>query len=104
MGKYAVDVASFEGLALPQLAPHCPGVRLHVVDEVGKMELLSPAFFPAVAALLDAAPMVLGTVPVARAGRTIPQVGARAAGGGQGAARGVLGPAALHVCMCMARG
>lgn len=75
MGKYAVDVASFESLALPQLAPGCPGVRLYVIDEVGKMELLSRPFFPAVAALLDAVPLVLGTVPVARAGRPIPQVG-----------------------------
>lgn len=41
----------------------------------GKMELLSPKFFPAVTALLDAAPLVIGTLPVARYGRTIPQVG-----------------------------
>lgn len=62
MGKYAVDVSAFEQLALPQLRP-MPGVQLYVVDEVGKMELFSPAFFPAVQALLDAAPLVLGTLP-----------------------------------------
>lgn len=119
VGKYAVHVQSFEGLALPQLKPR-PGSGgcLYVVDEasaaqccglglgcpalpgplcsfslglqrqkawsdcphmrprtqVGKMELASKAFFPAVTALLDAAPLVLGTVPVARFGRTIPQV------------------------------
>lgn len=113
VGKYTVDLPSFEALALPQLAPQ-PGVLLYVVDEIGglpatltrsysqhracphvwessttavcfmqagvllaaagKMELLSPRFFPAVSALLDAAPVVIGTVPVARYGRSIPQV------------------------------
>ncbi len=73
MGKYAVDVRSFEALALPQLAPSA-GAQLYVVDEVGKMELFSRAFYPAVQALLDEAPLVLGTVPVARQGRAIPQV------------------------------
>ena len=35
VGKYVVDVAAFEALALPQLQPE-PGVRLYVVDEVGQ--------------------------------------------------------------------
>lgn len=74
VGKYFVDVRSFESLALPQLAP-AAGTQLYVIDEVGKMELFSQSFYPAVQALLDAAPLVLGTVPVARQGRTLPQVG-----------------------------
>lgn len=74
VGKYAVDVRSFEALALPQLQPSA-GAQLYVIDEVGKMELFSRAFYPAVQALLDAAPLVLGTVPVARTGRAIAQVG-----------------------------
>ncbi|KAL4437178.1 hypothetical protein ABPG75_004317 [Micractinium tetrahymenae] len=65
VGKYAVDVTSFERLALPELRPQ-QGAQLYCVDEVGKMELLSPAFLPAVTSLLDAAPVVLGTLPVAR--------------------------------------
>lgn len=69
-----MDVRSFEALALPQLQPSA-GAQLYVIDEVGKMELFSQAFYPAVQALLDAAPLVLGTVPVARAGRAIAQVG-----------------------------
>ncbi|KAI7844848.1 hypothetical protein COHA_001502 [Chlorella ohadii] len=73
VGKYAVDVRSFEALALPQLTPSA-GAQLYVIDEVGKMELFSRAFYPAVQALLDEAPLVLGTVPVARQGRAIPQV------------------------------
>lgn len=79
VGKYSVDVRSFESLALPQLAPSA-GTQLYVIDEVGKMELFSRSFYPAVQALLDTAPLVLGTVPVARQGRAIPQVGKRGKG------------------------
>lgn len=134
VGKYVVDVASFESLALPSLAPTAGSTRLVVVDEVGewqqlwsrkaaapacapvmagsrsqssptagsqekskaadalpipcvlpattaiitaagKMELFSAAFYPAVLSVLDAPGLVvLGSVPVARYGRTIPQV------------------------------
>lgn len=35
MGRYRVDVGSFEALALPALAPQ-PGTRLLVIDEVGE--------------------------------------------------------------------
>jgi hypothetical protein len=38
------------------------------------MELFSARFFPAVLQALDAGPLVLGTIPVPRYGRTIPQV------------------------------
>jgi hypothetical protein len=42
---------------------------------VGKMELFSAAFYPAVLAVLDdPCLLVLGTVPVARYGRMIPHV------------------------------
>lgn len=73
VGKYVVNVLCFETLALNQLSPS-ENVLLHVVDEVGKMELLSKNFFPAVVALLDSAPLVLGTIPLARQGRSLPQV------------------------------
>jgi nucleoside-triphosphatase THEP1 len=35
VGKYGVDVASFEALALSALVPH-PGTRLVIIDEVGE--------------------------------------------------------------------
>lgn len=35
VGKYSVDIASFERLALPELQLQ-PGVQLYVVDEVGR--------------------------------------------------------------------
>jgi nucleoside-triphosphatase len=39
------------------------------------MELFSAAFYPAVVAVLDSGVAVLGTLPLPRYGRTIPQVG-----------------------------
>eukprot|EP00878_Enallax_costatus_P006810 GHUV01007138.1.p2 GENE.GHUV01007138.1~~GHUV01007138.1.p2 ORF type:complete len:207 (+),score=74.77 GHUV01007138.1:776-1396(+) len=74
VGKYVVDVSSFEALALPALLP-AAAIRLVVIDEVGKMELFSTKFYPAVQALLDDPRLlVFGSVPVPRCGRTIPQV------------------------------
>lgn len=75
VGKYVVDVPSFESLALPSIQPTPGTTRLVVIDEVGKMELFSAAFYPAVLAVLDTPGLlVFGSVPVARYGRTIPQV------------------------------
>jgi nucleoside-triphosphatase THEP1 len=37
VGKYVVDVASFEALALPAMAPSHPDTRLVVIDEVGEL-------------------------------------------------------------------
>ncbi|KAG2501668.1 hypothetical protein HYH03_000171 [Edaphochlamys debaryana] len=66
VGKYLVNVPSFEALALPTLRK---GQGLVVIDEVGKMELFSRGFFPAVRAVLDApGAVVLGSVPVPRSG------------------------------------
>lgn len=59
-----------QGLAAARMAP----LVLWVVDEVGRMELLCPAFFPAVWALLETpGAVVLGSIPVPRYGRDIPQ-------------------------------
>ena len=44
-----------------------------VVDEVGKMEMMCPSFFPAVCSLLDGPFVVLGSIPVPRYGRDIQQ-------------------------------
>ncbi|KAL2988388.1 hypothetical protein AAZX31_11G084200 [Glycine max] len=47
VGKYKVDVASFESLALLELQVR-EDTDLFIIDEVGKMELFSSSFFPAV--------------------------------------------------------
>lgn len=100
VGAYIVDVPSLEALALPQLAvapvggtrsgagraaaaapattaAAAPLRRLVVIDEVGKMELKSPRFFPAVLAALDSGASgttVFGTVPMPRYGHVVPEV------------------------------
>lgn len=61
VGRYRVRVAALEAVAVPALAPRA-GVRLIVVDEIGKMESLSAAFAEAVRAALDSPVPVLGTI------------------------------------------
>lgn len=45
---------------------------LFIIDEVGKMELFSSAFFPAVMRVLESNIPVLATIPIPRHGRDIP--------------------------------
>jgi nucleoside-triphosphatase len=64
VGRYAVDVAALDAVC-DALEPHA-GVDLVVVDEIGKMECLSPAFVIAARRALSGPVPVLGSV--ARAG------------------------------------
>jgi nucleoside-triphosphatase len=61
VGRYGVDLPTFERIALPALvAPEPDGVV--VVDELGRMELASAAFRDAVSALLDQDVPLVATV------------------------------------------
>ena len=61
VGRYGVDLAAFDRVALPALrTPRTGGVV--VVDELGKMELASAAFRDAVMQLLDRDVAVVVTV------------------------------------------
>lgn len=71
VGKYKVDVASFESLALPELQVG-EDTDLFVIDEVGKMELFSSSFFPAVLRVLESNVPILASVPIPKVGRDIP--------------------------------
>ncbi|KAK9284190.1 hypothetical protein L1049_023359 [Liquidambar formosana] len=73
VGKYRVDVASFESLALPELQVK-EDTDLFVIDEVGKMELYSSSFFPAVLRVLESNIPVLASIPIPKFGRDIPGV------------------------------
>ncbi|CAN6302438.1 unnamed protein product [Urochloa humidicola] len=73
VGKYKVDVASLESLALPELQVK-EETNLFIIDEVGKMELFSSAFFPAVMRVIGSNVPVLATIPIPRNGRDIPGV------------------------------
>ena len=61
VGRYHVQVENLEAVGVPALAAR-PGVRLIVVDEIGRMECLSAPFCDAVRAALDSPVAVLGTV------------------------------------------
>ncbi|KAF3440876.1 hypothetical protein FNV43_RR19162 [Rhamnella rubrinervis] len=73
VGKYKVDIASFESLALPELQVR-EDTNLFVIDEVGKMELYSSSFFPAILKILESNIPVLASVPIPKSGRDIPAV------------------------------
>ena len=65
VGKYGVDLAAFERVALPALAdPGTGGVV--VIDELGKMELASAAFRDAVQRLLGTDCSLVATVHIHR--------------------------------------
>ncbi len=61
VSKYGVDVEALESVGLPALE-EASGARLLVVDEIGKMELLSPRFREAVLRALDAGRPVLASI------------------------------------------
>lgn len=53
VGKYGVDVASFEKIALHALHTGAKEADLLIIDEIGRMELFSSAFRSALTMLLD---------------------------------------------------
>ncbi|EDV96933.1 nucleoside-triphosphatase THEP1 [Drosophila grimshawi] len=63
VGKYAVYVQDFENVTLPllQLAPHSQ--QLLIIDEIGKMELLSHRFESAINELMRQKQLILATIP-----------------------------------------
>jgi nucleoside-triphosphatase len=63
VSKYGVDVAALDSVAENLLAPR-PDVSVYLVDEIGKMECLSPRFVEAMRGLLDARAVVIATVAV----------------------------------------
>jgi nucleoside-triphosphatase len=65
VGRYGVDLAAFERVALPALA-HTDKAEFVVIDELGKMELASAAFRAAVADLFEQRGAILATVQIAR--------------------------------------
>jgi nucleoside-triphosphatase len=61
VGKYGVNLENLHRVGLPSLEP-APGIDLIVVDEVGKMECLSPQFMAAMERLWEAPVPLLITV------------------------------------------
>ncbi|KAJ6774760.1 CANCER-RELATED NUCLEOSIDE-TRIPHOSPHATASE [Salix purpurea] len=71
VGKYKVDIASFEAVALPELQIK-EDTDLFIIDEVGKMELFSSSFFPAVVKVLESNIPLFASIPIPKFGRDIP--------------------------------
>lgn len=64
VGRFGVDVAAFERVALPALGRTQDGSGVAVIDELGRMELASGTFVEAVEAVLAASVPVVATVHV----------------------------------------
>ena len=61
VGRYGVDLAAIEAAAQASLVPS-EAIEVYLVDEIGKMECLSPRFVAAMQALLDGDTAVVATV------------------------------------------
>jgi nucleoside-triphosphatase len=62
VGRYHVDVTALEVVGVAALLAATTEADLIVVDEIGKMELCSPRFVPALEAALASRKPLLGTV------------------------------------------
>ncbi len=68
VGRYGVHLDNLEQVGVPALwrAIRRSEVSVVVIDEIGKMELLSPIFREALLEVLDSPKAVLGTITMAR--------------------------------------
>jgi nucleoside-triphosphatase len=64
VGKYGVDVPSFERIGVAALEAARRRAGCIVIDEIGKMELFSQRFREVATDILDSARTVLATLPV----------------------------------------
>ena len=62
VGRYRVDVAAFEGLALPAIERVMRRGGIAIIDELGQMELLSSSFIESFKLLLDNAIPLAATI------------------------------------------
>lgn len=62
VGRYRVDIECLEKLGIKAVKEGIEQNKLIIIDEIGKMELLSKAFRRAVVEALDSNPLVLATI------------------------------------------
>lgn len=62
VGRYTVHIEEFERLALPSIDPELTPADLYVIDEIGKMELLSRRFRDKLVDLLARPVSLLATI------------------------------------------
>lgn len=61
VGKYGVHIDDLARLAVPSMIPSRPD-QIVVIDEIGKMECLSPFFRETLAKVLDSENLVIGSI------------------------------------------
>jgi nucleoside-triphosphatase len=76
VGRYSVHIDEFENLVLPNLDPETTPAELYVIDEIGKMELLSSRFRNRIIDLLAQPTNLLATI-AKKGQRLIDQLKAR---------------------------
>ena len=62
VGKYGVDVDSFDGIAIPSLERALEKDELIIIDEIGKMELFSRRFRSIILRTLASEKKILGVI------------------------------------------
>jgi nucleoside-triphosphatase len=62
VGKYGVDLDVMEKIAVPALRRAAEKGQLVIIDEIGRMELMSASFRQAVAEIIKGGHRVLGTI------------------------------------------
>ena len=62
VGAYGVEPKDFEALAVPALCPNGPRDAVWLIDEIGRMECLSPRFVAATRTILDSGRPVVASV------------------------------------------
>lgn len=62
VGRYGVDVAALDAVGVASIRRALASAALVIIDEIGPMELFSPAFCAAVQEALDSPRAVLGTI------------------------------------------
>ncbi len=62
VGKYGVDIAALESIGVEALKNAAGQGKIIVVDEIGRMELLSPRFRDVINRLLDEGHIIIGTI------------------------------------------
>lgn len=65
VGKYLVNLKSFEDLAIPVLNASVSNKSVLVIDEIGKMEMFSTKFCNEVKSIFNRSRTILATIPVA---------------------------------------
>lgn len=65
VSRYGVDTETLDGVGVPAVNDAIASGKVVVIDEIGKMELFSPAFRDAVTRALDGGKPMLGTIMLA---------------------------------------